>query len=174
MPSDQLSINLRPLAVVLILLILAFVLGVGIVANNDPLWFLPLFDETPLRIIVYQNGCQVDLIEGAPGFDEVTNAINQTVTHIEGFYTSYGLSDASLQHYRANELALEVIYPNPITIHAPYRFGKPDSLFFGLSSTLGDDRTIFGGHNGQYWAGAMRLQSNDKLKQAAVAVHCAR
>lgn len=173
MPSDQLSINLRPLFLILIGLVLAFILGVGIVSNNDPFWFLPIFDETPLRIIVYRNGCQVDLIEGAPGFAQVTGAINGTVTHIEGFYTSYGLSDASLKHYRSGELAVEVLYPTPVTIHAPYRFGNPDSLFFGLSGSLGEDRTIFGGHNGVYWAGAMRLSSNDTLRKAAEAIPCA-
>ena len=117
---------------------------------------------------------QVDLIEGAPGFAQVTGAINGTVTHIEGFYTSYGLSDASLKHYRSGELAVEVLYPTPVTIHAPYRFGNPDSLFFGLSGSLGEDRTIFGGHNGVYWAGAMRLSSYDTLRKAAEAIPCAR
>ncbi len=172
MPSEQLKINLAPLFAILIVLAVIFVLGVGVFINDDPLWFLPVFDETPLRIIVYKYGCQADLFEGQPGFADLTQAINQAVTQIEGFYATYGLSDGSLVHYREEELTLEVVYPQPITIHAPYRFGHPDSLFIGLSHALGQDRTIFGGLGGKYWAGAMRLKSNDTLRQIAGNIPC--
>ena len=172
MSTDTLTINFRTLVLVLFILPVLVIFGVGMVTNGDPIWFISNFDETPQRIIVYQNGCRAELVAGQPGFAELNSAVNQSLSQLSGFWATYGLSDESLAHYRAQEQAIELVYSKDVTIHAPYRFGHPDSLFLGLSSTLGEDRALFGGHQGTYWAGAIRLKSVEAIQRAAQTISC--
>lgn len=174
MTSEQLHVNLRSLFVTLALFIVAVIFGAGMLANGDPLWFLPLFDETPMRIVVYQGGCRTDLFEGDPRFDELTRVVNQTFAQIDGFNSTHGMSDESLKDYREKERAVELLYPEPVTIHSPYRFGHPDSIFVPLSGSLAEARSVFGGKGAQYWSGALRLKSIDGIQRAAAKIACAK
>jgi hypothetical protein len=159
------------LALLVVLVLLVFI--VGMLANDDPFWFLPVFDETPRRLVVYQSGCSSILSKGQPNFDELNNAINQTLPHYEGFNSTFGISADSLKDYRATERAVEVFYAQPVTIHTIYRFGHPDSIFIPLSGYFAESRSIFGGRAGDYWAGALRLKSTEPIRRAAEQVRCA-
>lgn len=172
MPSDTIKTNLRTLLFVLIVLPLLLVFGIGMVTNGDPLWFMSTFDETPARIVLYRNGCQTELVAGQPGFAELNEEVNRSLSNLSGFWATYGLSADSLKYYRTQASAVELIYGKPVTVHAPYRFGHPDKLFIGLSEQLGQDRALFGGHADQYWAGAIRLKSIQGIQQAAENISC--
>ncbi len=172
MAQDTVQVNLRGLFFALIVVIVLIVFGVGALTNGDPLWFIPYFNEVPQRIVVYQNGCRVELNQGQSGFDELTTAINQTLPQYDGFNSTTGISPESLRDYREKERAVEIFYAKPVTIHAPYRFGHPETIFIPLSSYFADSRSAFGGKAGDYWAGALRLKSLDQVQRVAETIHC--
>ncbi len=172
MGQQPVRVNLKSMFLVVIAFILLVIFGVGMFGNGDPLWFWASFNEEPERIIVYRSGCSVELISGQPAFAELTRALNQELPSYEGYSNNYGLSADSLNQYREQERAVEVYYPKSITIHSPYGFGHPDSLFIPLSSYFGETRSVFGGHEGEYWAGALRLKSTATIQSAATAVPC--
>lgn len=172
MAGDSVRINLKSLLFSLIAFIVIVIFSIGAITNGDPLWFLPFFDATPARITIYRDGCVRTLSPGQPGFDNLTQVINQSLSQIEGYSNSFGLSSESLQDYRDKQRALEVQYAQDVTIHTGYRFGHPDSLFIPLDSYFGDTRSVFGGHNGDYWAGALRLKSNATLQGTVESIPC--
>lgn len=172
MAQDTVQVNLKGLFGVLIVVIVLIVLGIGAVANGDPFWFLPGFNEVPQRIVVYQNGCRAELSQGQPGFDELTAAINQTLPQYQGFNSTTGISPESLKDYREKERAVEIFYGKPVTIHAPFSFGHPETIFIPLSGYFVDTRSVFGGKAGDYWAGALRLKSLDLVQRAVEAIRC--
>ncbi len=172
MGQEPVRVNLKSMFLVLIVVAVLAIFGVGAIGNGDPLWFWPNLNEEPERIVIYRNGCTVELISGQPGFAELTRALNENLPQYEGYSNSYGFSIDSLNRYRQKEYALEIFYPEPITIHSPYGFGHPDSLMIPLSSDFAETRSIFGGHNGDYWAGALRLKSIAAIQGAANAIPC--
>ncbi len=157
----------------LIVVIVSIIFSVGALANDDPLWFLPIFNDKPQRIVVYQDGCRTELIPGQPGFDELTAAINQTLPQYDGFNATFGMSVESAKETREKQRAVEIFYAKPVTIHTPYRFGHPDSIFIPLSGYFADAYSVFGGRAGEYWAGALRLKSIEPIQRAAAAIRCA-
>ena len=173
MAQDTVQVNLRGLLFALIVVIALIVFGVGALTNGDPFWFLPVFNQVPQRIVLYQNGCRVELNNGQPGFDQLTAAINQTLPQYDGFNSTTGISPESVKDYREKERAVEVFYAKPVTIHAPYRFGHPETIFIPLSSYFADSRSVFGGKAGDYWAGALRLKSLEPIQRAAETIRCA-
>jgi hypothetical protein len=172
MVSDTVQVNLRGLLFALVVVIVVVIFGIGALTNDDPLWFLPVFNETPKQIVVYKAGCSVELSKGQPGFDEMTNAINQTLPQFDGFNSSFGLSQESLKEHREKESLVEVFYAKPVTVHTPYRFGHPDSILIPLSGYFAEARAIFGGKAGEYWAGALRLKSIEPIRRTAEQVQC--
>lgn len=172
MAGDTVRINLKTLFFSLIAFIVIVIFSIGAITNGDPLWFLPIFNATPARITIYREGCVRTLSPGQPEFDNLTQVINQSLTQVEGFSNSFGLSSDSLKDYRDQQRAVEIYYTEDVTIHTGYRFGHPDSLFIPLDSYFGETRSVFGGHKGDYWAGALRLKSNDTLQRAVESVPC--
>jgi hypothetical protein len=173
MASDTVQVNLRGLFFALLVVIVLIIFGIGTLTNGDPLWFLPIFDETPQQIVVYTGGCSVTLSNGQPGFDELTNAVNQTLPQVEGFNSTFGVSLDSLKEYRQKERMLEIFYAKPVTVHAPYRFGHPDTILIPLSGYLAETRSVFGGKAGDYWAGALRLKTVEPIQRTAASIPCA-
>ncbi|MDE3090227.1 MAG: hypothetical protein KGJ80_12665 [Chloroflexota bacterium] len=174
MGQDKVQVNLRGMFLALIVVIGVIIFSVGALANDDPLWFLPVFNAAPQRIVVYQGGCRTELIPGQPGFDELTTAINQTLPQYDGFSSTFGMSAESTKETREKERAVEIFYAKPVTIHTPYRFGHPDSIFIPLSSYFADAHSVFGGRAGEYWSGALRLKSIEPIQRAAEMIPCAR
>jgi hypothetical protein len=171
MEKDITRFDIRGLVLVLVAMIGGVFFCAGTLANDDPLWFLPFFNETPTRIVIYQPGCKVALTNGHPRFDEFNRVLNQSLSQIDG-YDAFGLSPASLKEYRETEWAVEVFYPHRVKIHSTYRFGHPDSVLIPLSGMFGETRSIFGGYGGDYWSGALRLKSNAEIRRAAEAMRC--
>jgi hypothetical protein len=170
--QQQAQVNIKDLVLVLI----AFVAGVfylfGALANDDPLWFLPIFDETPARIILYQDGCHSELTAGKPGFVELTAAINQSLSQVDGYEPGFGLSPETLKEFVQSGRAIQITFPRRVKIHIAYRFGSPDTLFIPLGGPLGEARAVFGGIAGDYWASALRLKSIDSIQSAAERFAC--
>ncbi len=172
MVQEQVHVNLRTMLVVLIVMVVGGVYGLGALANGDWLWLVPYFNETPQRIAIHRAGCTVEIVEGEAGFAELTRALNEALPQYEAYNDAYGLSTESLEEFRTKQESIEVFYPRPIKIHTPYHLGDPDSLFIPLSGHFAEDNSVFGGHAGVYWSGALRLKSIANIQQAARAVAC--
>ena len=166
--------DVKQLLIVLGVFLIAVVFCVTLFANEDPLWFLPYFNETPTRILVYRNGCRADLTPGTAGFAELTAALNQTLSQVDGYEQGFGLSPDSFKQFTEKEQAIQVFYPKRVTIHIAFRFGHPDSLFIPLSGYYAESRAVFGGIAGDYWAGALRLKTIAPIQRAVEAVRCVR
>lgn len=172
MAPDTVHVNLKGLFFAMLVVIALIIVGLGTVGNGDPLWFLPRFDQVPEHMIVYRNGCRTELWQGSAGFDDLTHALQRALPQVDGMNSSYGISLDSLDDYRQKERALEVVFDKPVTIHTLYKFGHPDTLFIPLSSYFADSRSVFGGTEGQYWAGALRIKSLAELQQLVDALRC--
>lgn len=170
--QEPVRVNLKGLAIVFTLFMIALVLFMGASANNDLLWFLPFFSETPSRITVYQDGCSTQIFPGEKGFDEMMVAINQSLSQVDGYEHGSGLNQETIALYTTRWRAVEVRYPKRVKIHTTFRFGDPDTLFIPLSEYFA--RHVFGGINGDYWAGALRLKTIEPILRAAEQIRCVR
>ncbi len=170
MPQDRRKYNFGSFLIVIAAFIGLIVFGMGAMGNGDPLWFIPTFRETAGRIIVCRSGCCTERVEGQPGFRELNDGINQTLSQVSGFDMTYGISPESLKNYRDQYYSVEVRYPHAVTIHTTYQFGHPDSLFIPLNQYL--QNSAFGGRDGDYWAGALHIKTIDPIKQAADKIAC--
>lgn len=166
------KIDLKAVILTIVLVTGAIVFCVSAMANTDPLWFLPYSNVTPAYIVVHQNGCNVTLLPGQSGFDEMTAALNQSLSQIDGYEMGFGLSPESLKEYREKERSVEVYFDKPIKIHVPYRFGDPSNLLIPLTGAFAETRTLFGGRDGDYWGGALRLKTTEPVRRAAEQVRC--
>ncbi len=171
-PDRPAQVNLKDFIIVLLIFVIGVVFILGAMSNEDLLWFLPYFNETPERITLYQSGCQVQLDNGSPVFAGLTTAINESLSQVDGYEQGFGLSPDSYKQYTDKWRALQVFYARRIKIHVPYRFGSPDSLFIPLNEYFGDARVVFGGVGGDYWAGALRLKSTASIQRAFNAIPC--
>jgi hypothetical protein len=154
------------LFLVLVIFVLVAVYIVAALGSSDPLWFWPGFNARPDKIIIHRASQETILTPASPGYAELTEALRQTVPKIQGFYASLGLSEGTMQEYKSKDLVVEVFYAQPISIHSPFHFGRPDSLLIPLSGLHSESNVIFGGHEGKYWAGALRLKSTEPLRKA--------
>ncbi len=170
--NDRVKFDLKGLALVLLAGIGGVLFCSGALANDDPLWFWPFFNETPSHIVVHLNGCDVRMMEGSPGFPELVGAINQSLSQVDGYEHGFGLSPQSLKDYRTIERSLEIFYPKPIRVHAPFRSGHPDSLLMPLTGPFGEARSLFGGRGGDYWGGALRLKTTDPVRREVEKMRC--
>ncbi len=171
---DEETIRPKLINFVIVLLIAIPIIfsAVGVAGNQDPLWFVGYFDETPARMIVSKEGCQVELLSGQPGFEELRQGLNQSFSHVIGWNWGLGLSPDTLKQYREQGPAVEVFYSKPVTIHSAYSFGHPDSIFIPLSDYFVEWNAIFGGHDGNYWAGSLRLGSLEPIQRAFKDIPC--
>jgi hypothetical protein len=170
--QEPVNVNFKDMVLVLVVFVIAVIFLLGALANEDPLWFLPFFNETPSRIVVYREGCHAEIVAGKPGFAELTAALNQTLSQVDGYEQGFGLSPDTLKQYVEKGRALQVTYPKRVKIHVSYRFGSPDTLFLPLSDSLGEARAVFGGIAGDYWASALRLKTTEPIQLAAEQVRC--
>ncbi len=166
------KIDLKAVILTIVLVTGAIVFCVGALANADPLWFLPYSNVTPAYIVVHQNGCDVTLLPGQMGYDELTAALNQSLAQIDGYESGFGLTVESLSDYRKKERAVEAYFDKPIKIHVPYRVGDPTNILIPITGYFADTRSLFSGRERDYWAGALRLKTTEPLKRATEHVMC--
>ena len=169
---ESVHVSLSQLLIMLGTFLIAVIFCGGALGNSDPLWFLPYFNEIPSRIIFYRDGCRSEIVWGRGGFAELTAAINQSLSQVDGYEQGFGLSPDSYKQYTEKGHTIEVFYPKRVTIHVAYRFGNPDSLFIPLSGYFGEARAVFGGVGGAYWAAALRLKTIEPIQRAAEQIQC--
>jgi len=162
------DLNLRSLAVILLLTIAALAYFTPVVQTGNFLWFIPVFDVEAEEIIVYRGGEQITLHPGEPGFEEVTAACNALISKIKAVHHSFGISDVGLEQLRAEGTAVELLYAEPLDFPSPANLGGANQLLIPLSEHYVINPVALRGFDGEYWGAALRIGDLGKL-QAVVA-----
>jgi hypothetical protein len=160
--------NLLSAGVILLLTIAALVYFTPIIQTGNWLWFLPVFDTEAEKIIVYRSGEQITLYPGDPGFDEVTAASNDLISKIKAVHRTFGISDIGLEDLRAEGIAVELFYAEPLDFPTPVNLGGANQLLIPLAGHYTVNPVAVRGFDGEYWGAALRLGDLGEL-QAVVA-----
>lgn len=157
--------RILPAIGVMIVFVLAVVYGVISLSTDDPLWAVPYFDGHPGRIVIYCEGASATLNPNATDYDDLNEAINRALTRIQGHHESLGVSDQTVEDYRAQYVAIEVFYPEPVVIHSRFSTGQPNSLLIPLTGRHSQYQVVFSGRNGIYWPGPLTLKDLQPLRE---------
>ena len=133
--------------------------------TGNAFWFLP-FQPTyqPSRIIVRHYGTAVTLQPGSEGFQELSDALNQSLSAFRNSsLIPLGLSDETLRRYHEEELILEIYYPEPITFNTPVRMSQVNQLLIPVDATHGGRGNVFLGTHGKWLAGVMEMENPEPL-----------
>jgi hypothetical protein len=149
---------------ILLLFVAAFVYFVPVLATGNFLWFLPVFDIQPERIIVYRGGEEIILLPGDPRFDQVTAASNELISNIVAVHSTFGISDVGLEELRAEGRAVELFYTEPLDFPTPVNLGGPNQLLIPLSGHYTINPVALRGFDGEYWGAALRLGDLGELQ----------
>jgi hypothetical protein len=161
--------------IVTVALVLIGLIWFGIaLPDQDWLWFLPVFQEQATKIYLYREGEKIELRSDDWGYEEVNEAINQTVRRIRA-KERLGVSPESQQEYYERFSAVEVFYSEPVLIHTIHGFPKADKYLFPQSGRHYDPPMVFAGmqRRPDYRGGALVLGSRDRLDEAVDAVWAA-
>ncbi len=110
-------------------------LGVGMLANGDPLWFIHAFHPGVKSVKVYWDDGVYVLEAGDKGFDELSRAFVDGVAHFGGYEDLVVFSETNWQDYRERGRLLEVYYEDPVQVHTRYKFSKAATYLVPLNRT---------------------------------------
>ena len=136
--------------------------------TGNPLWFLPLQPVyEPSRIIVRNYGETVTIIRGEPGYTELSESLNETLSNFNNTaLVPIGLSEETLRRYNQEELVVESYYADEIEFNTPVRMDGVKQLLIPVDATHSGNRYVFLGANGEWRVGAMVVEDDTPLKNA--------
>jgi hypothetical protein len=164
------KIDIKALILTIVLVTGAVAFCGGALANADPLWFLPYSNLTPTHIVVHQNGCDVTLLPGQNGFEEMTAALNQSLSQIDGYESGFGLTVESLSDYRKKDRAVEAYFDSRSRFMSRSGWRADQHTHPDRQATL-RTRARSSGRDGDYWAGAA-AQTTEPVRRAMEQVRC--
>ena len=157
--------NTLPLLILIVgMLILAYWAITSLTAQ-DPLWFSREFQDRPSLMIVYHNGQRTELRPGQPGFDKLARAVQSCLE--QGFVrlTKFGLSEQSLQRAYTQDVALEVVFEQPVEIHTWFEPGPTTQMLFLITGEYDTMNVVLLGKD-HYRAGAPELETLEPIREA--------
>jgi hypothetical protein len=162
------QIKLREPLLVLVAAVLLIWWGINAFNTGNVLWFLPLQPvHQPSRIIVRDYGTAVTLQAGTAGYDELTEALNQSLGNFANReLIPIGLGEETLRRYHEEELVLEVYYPEPVRFNTSVRLTGVNQLLIPIDATHDGQGYVFIGSNGQWRVGAMVMENDEPLMEA--------
>jgi len=162
------SIKLREPLLVLVAAVLLIWWGINAFNTGNLLWFLPFQPvHQPSRIIVRDFGTAVTLQPGAAGYNELTEALNQSLASFGNReLIPIGLGEETLRRYHEEELVLEVYYPEPVRFNTSVRLTGVNQLLIPIDATHDDQGYVFIGRDGQWRVGAMVIENDEPLMEA--------
>ena len=113
------------------------------VSTSDFLWFVSTFGERPNAIVVHCAGEAVAYAPGSPEFEALNASVNADLSGSKS-YPEAGLSEQTQEDYWKQHLVLEVIYPQPVRLHVPFRYGVFDTLIYPVTGTFSQESYVFG------------------------------
>ena len=161
--------------IIMVIVVLVGLVWFGIaLPDQDWLWFVPVYNEEASRIHLYRDGEEIMLQSGDWGYEEINEAINQTVRHIKA-KEPLGISPESQQEYYDQHSAVEVFYSEPTIIHTIQGFPEADKYLFPQSGRHYDPPVVFAGFQRRpdYRGGVLVLADRQRLDEAVNAVWAA-
>lgn len=136
--------------------------------TGNPLWFLPIQPiYEPSRIVIRNYGETVTLRRGEPGYAEITDGLNETLSGFDNTaLISIGLSEETIRRYSEEDLVLEVYYADEIEFNTPVRMTGVKQLLFPVDATHSGNGYVFMGANGEWRVGAMVVSDEVPLLNA--------
>lgn len=134
-------------------------------STADPLWFWPRVEAQARRIVIYNQGRRTELTPGMPGYTELNAAINASLSSIEGYFPSWGLSEESLEEARTRYCTVEVFYDAPVQVHSMFRTGRPKTILIPLTGRGSEVSLVFFGSEGHYWPGAPKVGGLERIRE---------
>lgn len=131
--------------VVLIVVAGLIIWWVSSLANNDPFWFLRVFNAKADWIVVYWDGETQMFFPGDPEYDAIMEAFADGVANWSGYEGGVGLSDENLERFRNEWRMLELHYNDPVHVHTRHLYSEARSFFVPLSGTHANWRRVFAG-----------------------------
>jgi hypothetical protein len=165
-PSTRIRYNLPVLALVVLAVVGVVIYGVIALAAQDFLWFVPGFNEKPVRIVVYNAGVRTDLQAGQRGFAELAAAVNSSLNQGVARQSGVGLSPESLQDAYTRYQTVEVYYSRPVKLHAWFNTHEPTQMLFPITGRHSDLSMVFLGGGGVYFSNSPALNTIEPIRAA--------
>ncbi len=142
--SDQPSLK-QLVIVVVSLLVIGVYLFISLAAG-DTLWFWPLFEEEPYRIVVHCYGTDVAVDSSSANFNYMNSIINEIMSGRKR-WDQLSLSDQSYLEYqiRTDMLTVEAFYDPAVRVHTFYKFfSNVEILIIPLVGRHTSSNAVFG------------------------------
>ncbi len=147
--------------------VLLAVYGTLALTSGDLLWFIKHFDSSPALITVYHDGGhRTDLAPGDPGFEPLAQAIQSCISQGLVRPSGIGFSDASLLDAYTRYVTVEVLFQEPVKLHAWFNTSEPTRMLFPITGRHSDLSIVVLGIGGKYLAGPPVLKTVEPLRQA--------
>jgi len=168
--QDQVNPNLRGLLLALLVLGALVVYSVPALTTGNPFWFWPTVDVNPNQIVTYRDGVSIVHRPGTPGYKLLAPLCKRMLTQVSGLDGS-GLSEDTIREIRARGRAVEVFYPQPVTIPSSLRTVQPNQIFVPLDDKYADWAVAYAGNDGKYWAQGLRIRPvYEEMKSAYLSI----
>jgi hypothetical protein len=129
--------------------------------TGDILWFWPIFNGNPHRIVVHCYGEDMVIEPGEASFEPVNSAVNDSLSGTKR-WDSLSMSDNTYADYQTSSvmMVLELGYNPPTRIHSYYKFFKNiDTIIIPLDGRHASANTVFGRLRGNTLAGSFHVDS---------------
>ena len=158
MDDDKVNVNFPGLIAGLGLFIVILIYALPALSSRNPLWFLANVETDPSQIVTYDNGTRTVYLRTSPGYQTLAPLCVKALKEVSGLDDS-GLSDATFNDIRDHGKAVEIFFPQPITIPTTFPVGKPNQIFIPLDDKYADWSLFYTGNDGHYWAQGLRIHS---------------
>jgi hypothetical protein len=151
---------------VVILFILLIYLGTIFFVTQDLLWFVKSFDEKPVRILVYHNGERSEYRVGDPDFDQLAEAVRQSLDQGVLRQSGIGMGEETLRDAYGKYVTVEAFFSHPVKLHANFYTGHPVQMLFPITGRHSELGVVFLGKGGDYLVNPPALKTIQPLRTA--------
>jgi hypothetical protein len=170
MQQERINTNVKGLALALLAVIVLVAYAVPALTTGNAFWFWPSVGVNPSQIVTYRDGVSIVHRPGTPGYKLLAPLISKALTQIGGLDDS-GFSEDTLREIRAKGRAVEVYYPQPITIPTSLRTIQPNQILIPLDEKYEEWAVAYTGNDGKYWAQGLRIRPvYDEIKAAFLSI----
>ena len=141
--------------------------GYGIISlsTEDPMWFLPTFEEQADEVIVYCRGQQEALSSSSEHTAELNALFNEALSGSKN-WDSLTMSSDTYSYYQSSDavIVLEFRYSPPVRVHSIYKyFSGLDAMVVPLDGRHARLNVVFGRIGEENTSGALHIGSNAPL-----------
>ncbi|MHB1005068.1 MAG: hypothetical protein ACYC3S_05425 [Chloroflexota bacterium] len=164
--SEKVNPNIRGLLLAMLVFGSLLVYGLPALNSRNPLWFIPSLGAEPNQIVAYKDGQTTVYRPGSPGYKALAPLCTKALLEVSGLDDS-GLSLDTLKDIRSHGRAIEIYFPQSVTIPTSFPVGKPNQIFVPFDDKYANWKVLFTGNDGTYWAQGLRISSTyDDLRTA--------